>query len=138
MKRQKKTDESNVNLCEGYDMKAEYLVNFTENSKQVMILDISAPVSLVGKKWIEMYLEEHELRMEDLNKEKCEQVFKFGPSKKYVSEERVELPMLVKRMDGKEDVLLIFAYVVNAVQFLFKFKQARDQNPKSLSSGVLS
>ena len=68
-KRQKKMDELNVNLCEGYDMKAEYLVNFTENSKQVMILDIGAPVSLVGKKWIEMYLEEHELRMEDLNKE---------------------------------------------------------------------
>ena len=35
-------------------------------------------------------------------------------------------------------LLAYFAYVVNAVQFLFKFKQARDQNPKSLSSEVLS
>ena len=35
-------------------------------------------------------------------------------------------------------LLAYFAYVVNAVQFLFKFKQARDQNLKSLSSEVLS
>ena len=35
-------------------------------------------------------------------------------------------------------LLAYFAYVVNAVQFLFKFKQARDQCPKSLSSEVLS
>ena len=35
-------------------------------------------------------------------------------------------------------LLAYFAYVVNAVQFLFKFKQAREQNPKSLSSEVLS
>ena len=35
-------------------------------------------------------------------------------------------------------LLAYFAYVVNAVQFLFKFKQARDQTPKSLSSEVLS
>jgi hypothetical protein len=35
-------------------------------------------------------------------------------------------------------LLAYFAYVVNAVQFLFKFKQARDQIHKNLSSEVLS
>ena len=35
-------------------------------------------------------------------------------------------------------LLAYFAYVVNAVQFLFKFKQARDQNSKNLSPEVLS
>ena len=35
-------------------------------------------------------------------------------------------------------LLAYFAYVVNAAQFLVKFKQARDQNSKNLSSEVLS
>ena len=35
-------------------------------------------------------------------------------------------------------LLAYFTYVVNAVQFLFKFKQARDQSPKNLSPEVLS
>ena len=118
-KKEKKVDELGVNLCEGYNLDEEYLVNYMEKSKQVMILDIGAPVSLVGKGWIEKYLEEHEVRMEDLNRERCEQIFRFGPSRKYVSMEMVELPMLVKMMDGKEEVLRVVAYVVDAdVPFL--------------------
>ena len=35
-------------------------------------------------------------------------------------------------------LLAYFAYVVNAAQFLVKFKQARDQHSKNLSSEVLS
>ena len=64
-KKEKKVDELGVNLCEGYNLKEELLVNYMEKSKQVMILDIGAPVSLVGKGWIEQYLEEHEIKMEN-------------------------------------------------------------------------
>ena len=57
----KKAEEMKVNLCEGYAMNEEFLVNYTEKGKQMIILDIGAPVSLAGKKWIEQYLKEHEL-----------------------------------------------------------------------------
>ena len=49
----------------------------------------------------------------------CRQVFRFGPSKQYVSKEMVELPVIVRRMDRKEDVLKVFIYLVDAdVPFL--------------------
>ena len=49
----------------------------------------------------------------------CHQIFRFGPSKQYVSTKMVELPVIVRRMDGKEDVLKGFTYLVDAdVPFL--------------------
>ena len=49
----------------------------------------------------------------------CNQIFRFGPSKKYVCRTIVELPVIVRRMDGKEDVLKVFTYLVDAdVPFL--------------------
>merc|ERR1712112_636138 len=44
----------------------------------------------------------------------CNQPFVFGPSKRYVSKILVELPILVTRMDGKEDVLKVQTYLVDA------------------------
>ena len=43
----------------------------------------------------------------------CSQPFVFGPSKRYVSTSLVELPILVTRMDGKEDVLIVQTYIVD-------------------------
>ena len=48
-KMRKNAKEMNVNLCDGYDLAEEILVNYTEKGKQVMILDLEAPVSLAGK-----------------------------------------------------------------------------------------
>ena len=43
----------------------------------------------------------------------------FGPSQRYVSESLVELPVLVTRLDGKEDFLVIQTYLIDAeVPFL--------------------
>ena len=39
----------NVLRCKGYELDEEILVNYTEKGKQVMILDLGAPVSLAGK-----------------------------------------------------------------------------------------
>ena len=41
-------------------------------------------------------------------------VFRFGPSKQYVSKRMVELSVIMRRMDGKEDVLRVFTYSVDA------------------------
>ena len=126
-KRQEKADEMSVNWCEMGDMDEEYLVNYAIGSRRVMVLDIGAPVSLVGKEWIEEYLGEHEMSMEDLESQKCEQVFKFGPSKKYVSRKIIGVPIGVERIDGNKDELKVFAYVVDAeVPFLIGRKTLQE------------
>ena len=112
--------EMNVQLCDGFELNEEILVNYTEKGKQVMILDLGAPVSLAGKEWMEQYLRDHELELNEMKMSECHQVFRFGPSKQYVSKRMVELPVIVRRMDGKEDVLRVFTYLVDVdVLFLF-------------------
>merc|ERR1712101_103315 len=113
-KMRKNAKELNVQLCEGYDFGEEILVNFTEKGKQVMILDLGAPDSLAGNDWMDPYLKDHGLEVKDLKSSKCHQIFRFGPSKKYVSKIMVELPVIVRRLDGKEDVLKVFTYLVDA------------------------
>ena len=38
----------NVQLCNGYELDEEILVNYTEKGKQVIILDLGALISLEG------------------------------------------------------------------------------------------
>merc|ERR1712243_429287 len=102
--------ELNVNLCEEFEVNEEIQVNFTEKGNQLMILDLGAPVSLAGYEWIKQYLEDHGLELKDLKSFKCHQRLKFGPSKQYISKLMVELPVLVRRLDGKEDVLKVLLY----------------------------
>merc|ERR1712240_209976 len=105
--------------CEDITVNEEILVNYTKKGKQVMILDLGAPVSLAGNEWMDQYLKDHGLELKDLKSSECYQIFKFGPSKKYISKLILELPVIVRRLDGKEDVLQVFTYLVDAdVTFL--------------------
>merc|ERR1712240_231836 len=63
---------------------------------------------------MDQYLRDYELELKDMKMSECRQVFRFGPSKQYVSKRIVELPIIVRRMDGKEDVLRVFTYLVDA------------------------
>merc|ERR1711873_378900 len=68
---------------------------------------------------MEQYLRDRELELNEMRMSDCHQIFIFGPSKQYVSTKMVELPVIVRRMDGKEDVLTVFTYLVDAdVPFL--------------------
>ncbi len=53
---------------------------------------------------MDQYLKDHGLEVQDIKSLECYQIFSFGPSKKYVSKKLVELPVIVRRLDGKEDV----------------------------------
>ena len=53
------------------------------------------------------YLKEFDLTIKEIKLLKCNQPFVFGPSKRYLSQTLVELPVLVTGLDGKEDVLMI-------------------------------
>jgi len=71
-------------------------------------------VSLAENEWMDQYLKDHGIEVKDLKSSECYQIFRFGPSKKYVSKIMVELPVIVRRLDGKEDVLKVFTYLVDA------------------------
>ena len=74
-----------MQLCDGYDLGEEILVNYTEKGKQVMILDLGALVSLAGNEWMDQYLKDRGLEVKDLKSSECHQISRFGPSKQYVS-----------------------------------------------------
>ena len=109
-----------VNLCEeGFRLSEELLVNYTDLGRQMMILDIGAPVSLAGVSWLTQYLKEFGLMVEEMKATECNQVFRFGPSRWYTSQTMVEIPLVVTRLDGREDVLTVQTYLVDAdVPFL--------------------
>ena len=91
-----------INLCnQEIAMAEEMQINYTytESGKQMMILDIGASVSLTGISWMTQYLQEFGITIEQLNSVKCSQPFIFGPSRRYLSESLVELPVLIMRMD---------------------------------------
>ena len=92
------------------------VINYTymDLGRQMMILDLGAPVSIVGVSWMKQYLEEFDLEIGDMKSVSCNQSFVFGPSKRYVNKSLVELPILVSMMDGKEDVLIVQTYLVDA------------------------
>ena len=68
-----------------------------------MILVIGAPLSLAGQDWIWRYLKEYGMYMEDFKAIKCHQVFKFGPSRQYVSKKMIELKVVVMSMEGMKN-----------------------------------
>ena len=106
-----------VNLCESAAVPEDMVIDYTytDLGRQMMILDLVAPVSIASALWMKQYLE----KLENMKSVSCNQSFVFGPSKRYVSKSLIELPILVTRMDGKEDVLKVQTYLVDAeVPFL--------------------
>ena len=65
----------------------------------MMILDIGAPVSIAGVSWMTQYLREFGLTIEEMKSSKSNQLFVFGPSRRYLSQTLVELPVLVTILD---------------------------------------
>ena len=94
-----------------------------------MILDCGAPVSLAGISWMEQYLQEFNLTIDQMSSTPCNQRFVFGPSRRYVSTSKIDLPILITRKDGKEDVLTVPTYLVDAKSpFLCDKKTLEDWN----------
>ena len=59
----------------------------------------------------------------------CNQPFVFGPSRRYISTSKIDLPILITRKDGKEDVLTVPTYLVDTeIPFLCGKKTLEDWN----------
>ena len=84
------------------------------------------------------YLGVFDLKIEDMKSVVCNQLFVFGPSKRYVSTKLIELGILVTRMDGREDVLTVQTYLVDAeVPFICKKQTLDSWNFKIDSRGKI-
>ena len=107
--------EVHINLCdrEGFKVREDFLINYTDLGCQIMVLDISALVSLAETKRLEQYLGDFNLTIEEIELSPCHQFFKFGPSKRYLSSLMVQIPVIVQRNDGRDEVLKIQAYLVD-------------------------
>merc|ERR1712082_499914 len=100
----------------------------SEQNNQIMILDLGAPVSVSGRKWMEEYLERHGMTLQELNQVRCYQKMTFGPSRQYISRLKVELPVTVQDVNGKEDTLKVQTYIVKAdVPFLCGKSELQDK-----------
>ena len=73
-----------VNLC-GQDLpeEMELSINYAykDSGRILMILDCGAPVSLAGISWMEQYLQEFNLTIDQMSSTTCNQPFIFGPSR---------------------------------------------------------
>ena len=67
-----------INICEAPEMLVNY--TYTEMGRQMMIMDIGAPVSVAGVTWMMQYLEEFGRSIGELKSTKCLQPFTFGQS----------------------------------------------------------
>ena len=120
--------ELNVNWCKEYKENERVQGKGSEQSNQIMILDLGAPVSVSGKKWMEEYLEKHGMELQELNKVRCYQKMTFGPSRQYISRLKVELLVPVQDVNSKEDILKVQTYIVEAdVPFLSGKSELQDE-----------
>ena len=82
------TSVKSVNLCcQDIAEEMELNINYTykDSGRQLMILDCGAPVSLAGISWMEQYLQEFKLTIDQMSSTPCNQLFVFGPSRRYIS-----------------------------------------------------
>merc|ERR1712243_111404 len=120
--------ELNVNWCREDKENEGVQVKGSKQSNQIMILDLGAPVSVSGKKWMEEYLEKHGMKLQELNTVRCYQKMTFGPSRQYISRLKVELPVTVQDVNGKEDTLKVQTYILEAdVPFLCGKSELQDK-----------
>ena len=99
------TSTKSVNLCsQELPEEVEMSINYTykDSGRQLMILDCGAPISLAGISWMEQYLQEFGLTIDQMASTPCNQPFVFGPSRRYISTTQIDLPILVTRKDGKK------------------------------------
>ena len=97
-----KNNSTNVKFC-GIEEKEDVIidkdirVHFTEDSKDpTVIIDSGCPLDLIGNSLFEEYLKTNKLSKDKLQRQSCEQNFRFGPSEKYKSIEKYTIPINMK------------------------------------------
>ena len=120
-------------MCKGDNIKIdeEFVVNYIDLGKQIIIVASGSTVSLAGNDWLVQYFKEFELEIGEMKNMSCRQSFCFRPGKRYVSMETIEVPIVVDKTNGSGVVLKVQTYMVDAkVSFLLGKKTLKLWNSK--------
>ena len=120
-------------MCKAEDIKIdeEFVVNYTDLGKQNTIVDSGSLVSLARKEWLVQYLKEFNLEIGEMKSVSCRHAFRFGFGKRFVREEMIEVPIVVEKIDGLEEVLKVQTYMVEVkVPFLLGKRTLKLWNSK--------
>ena len=105
-----------MSLAEEEEVQIQDVFFAEDNQKEnMMILDLRAPYSLVGEKWMRKYFEDNRIRITDLNKKDGRNKFRFGPRKVHESKVIYELPIVLKNSWDEEVFLEMEVYEVDAM-----------------------
>ena len=79
-------------MCKADDIKIneEFVVNYIDLGKQIIIVASGSRVSLVGNDWLVQYFKEFDLEIGEMKNMSCRQSFRFRPGKRYVSMEMIK------------------------------------------------
>lgn len=68
-------------------------------AEKIMLIDSSAPKSIVSKKWFAEYLKEAKVNGNEVKRRKCARRFRIGKTG-YLSEKKVTFPVVMKTDRG--------------------------------------
>ena len=79
-------------MCKADNIKIdeEFVVNYIDLGKQIIIVASGSRVSLVGNDWLVQYFKEFDLEIGEMKNMSCRQSFRFRPGKRYVSMEMIK------------------------------------------------
>ena len=103
-----------------------------------MLIDSCAPVNNAGISWIKDYLDSYGIDYNKLKRFPCHQKFRFGSSC-YLSEEIVEIPIVIQDKTGKRVSFVIPTFSLNGdTPFLLGKKLMKEWKAKiDLGEGEL-
>ena len=114
--RAKPQDDTEVNLVHEdivVNLFDTYVVYNTHRGEKIIILDPGAPLSLAGRPWLDLYLQEFDYTVVYMVSLSCYQVFIFGGiDKKHKS--RILIELSLRSMKGIDEVLKAKVYVQDA------------------------
>ena len=79
---------------------------FDSETVNIAVIDNGCPEAVMGTTWFRVYKDTLP-KGHILKSSKCDEMFKFGPSKTYESKERIEIPVSLGKMQTTMKVCLV-------------------------------
>ena len=120
------TDMLKTLLTKNIHFIKEITVNWVENPNRKLggIIDCGAILTLSGFQWVDSYIKRNGLKWEDLDRNSSKERFRFGDGAPMNTRTTVILPFKITDQHGKNTIIKIKVYVVDALVPLLIGKDA--------------
>ena len=113
---------------------------YTKETKNGAIIDTGAPLTVCGKSWVKDYLQENDLKKEDLNPRKTKHSFQLGFGEVFESDMKLNIPVTIKNLKGEYHEYVSEAHIISVpIPFLIGEEEMENQGfnlkmkPKTLT-----